>query len=334
MNAADVQVFSRVAQTGNFSEAAEQLGLTRSAISKCIIRLEERLGVVLINRSTRSSSLTDAGRRFYKYAREVDDALEKAIAAVSGEDQDVVGNLSICMPTSVGAAMTPAIANEFLQAWPRLTLSLYFADNNVDLIGGGIDVAIRIARRLSDSNLLSKRLGTTRGVLVASPGYLARYGSPGTLEDLKNHRCIDRGRPGRSRVVWRFDTESGTTEVPVDYAINSNTDLPLILATCMNQGIFFTQKIAISNELAQGRLTEILPDYTRSQRWGVYAVYPNHGPPAKVRAFVDFLERQLPQLATCDRWSPFDQQGQSPDCNGLQPPPEEQRPEDRTPPLR
>ncbi len=326
MNAADVQVFSRVAQTGNFSEAAEQLGLTRSAISKCIMRLEERLGVVLINRSTRSSSLTDAGRRFYKYAREVDDALEKAIAAVSGEDQHVVGNLSVCMPTSIGAAMTPAIVDEFLRAWPRLTLSLYFDDRDLDLIGGGIDIAIRISRRLNDSNLLSKRLGTTRGILVASPGYLARYGNPGTLEELKSHRCIDRGRPGRSRVVWRFPTASGTTEVPVDYAINSNTDLPLILAACMNQGIFFTQEIAISNELTQGRLTEILPEYTRSQSWGVYAVYPNHGPPAKVRAFIDFVERQLPQIATCDRWSPFEQQGRSPSCTGLQLSPDQQRP--------
>lgn len=306
MNAADVQVFSRVAQTGNFSEAAEQLGLTRSAISKCIIRLEKRLGVVLINRSTRSSSLTDAGRRFYEHAREVDDALEKAIAAVSGGDQDVVGNLSVSMPTSLGAAMTPLIVDEFRQTWPRLTLSLHFDDRYLDLIGGSIDVAIRVARRLSDSNLLSKRLGTTRGILVASPSYLARFGTPKSLEELKNHRCLDLGRPDRSRVVWRFRTPNGTIEMPVECVINANTDLPLILAACMDQGILFTQEIVVGNELAQGRLQEILPGYTRTQSWGIYAVYPNHGPPAKVRALINFVEQQLPYLANVDRWAPFD----------------------------
>ena len=318
MNAADVQVFSRVAQTGNFSEAAEQLGLTRSAISKCIIRLEKRLGVVLINRSTRSSSLTDAGRRFYRYAREVDDALEKAIASVSGGDQDVVGNLSVSMPTSLGAAMTPWIVNEFGRTWPKLTLSLHFDDRYLDLIGGSIDVAIRVARRLSDSNLLSKRLGTTRGILVASPGYLARFGSPETVEALKNHRCLDLGRPDRSRVIWRFDNPDGTTEVPVECAINANTDLPLVLAACMDQGILFTQEIVVGNELAQGRLREILPEYTHTQSWGIYAVYPNHGPPAKVRAFINFVEQQLPYLVNVDRWAPLDRKSRCQSGKNLQ----------------
>lgn len=318
MNAADVQVFSRVAQTGNFSEAAEQLGLTRSAISKCIIRLEDRLGVVLINRSTRSSSLTDAGRRFYRYAREVDDALEKAVAAVSGSDQDVVGNLSISMPTSLGAAMTPFIVDEFQRNWPRLTLSLHFDDKCVDLIGGSIDVAIRVARRLSDSNLLSKRLGTTREILVASPAYLARFGSPETVEELKNHRCLDLGRPDRSRVIWRFCNPDGTAEVPVECAISANTDLPLVLAASMDQGILFTQEIVVGNELAQGRLQEILPQYTRAQSLGIYAVYPNHGPPAKVRAFIDFVEQRLPQLVNVDLWAPFDRKDRRQSGKNLQ----------------
>ena len=305
MNVADVQVFSRVAQTGNFSKAAQQLGLTRSAVSKSIMRLEERLGVVLINRSTRSSSLTDAGRRFYKYASDVDVALEKGIAAVSGIDQDVVGNLSVSLPTSLGAAMTPLLVRKFIRSWPRLTLSLHFDERYVDLVGGSLDVAIRVARRLDDSNLLSKRLGTTREVLVASPGYLAKYGTPRTVEELKAHRCLDLGSPGQSRSVWRFRGPDGAIEVAVDCPINANTDLPLILAACMDEGIFFTQEILVGGELAHGRLQEILSDQTDPRQWGIYAVYPNHAPPAKVRAFIEFVEQELSNLGVVDRWAPF-----------------------------
>lgn len=302
MNAGDVQVFSRVARTGNFSEAAEQLGLTRSTVSKSISRLEGRLGVVLINRSTRSSSLTDAGRRFYEHATEVDAALERAVAAVSGDDQEVVGNLSISLPTSLGAALTPALVGQFRRKWPRLSLSLEFNDEYVDLIGGSIDVAIRVARRLNDSNLLSRRLGETKGVLVASPGYLSRYGIPKSVEELGNHRCMDIGRADRMRVVWRFDGSEGPIEVPVQCTMNANSDLPLILAACMDEGILYTPEIVVSNELAQGRLTEILSESTSSQCFGIYAVYPNHGRPAKVRAFIDFIANQLPLLDTVDRW--------------------------------
>ncbi len=306
MNASDVQVFSRVAQTGNFSEAAQQLGLTRSTISKCVTRLEEALGVVLINRSTRSSSLTDAGRRFYRHARDVDTALEKAIAAVSGHDQDVVGNLAVSMPTSLGAVMTPLLVKQFSPAWPRLSLSLHFDDACVDLVGSSIDVAIRVAERLSDSNLLSRRLGTTRRVLVASPAYLDQCGRPEAVEDLKRHRCLGRGRAHRTRAVWRFQQAETAIEVPVECTLNANTDLPLVLAACLDQGVLFTQEITVANELAQGRLLEILPEWTQSQRLGIFAVYPNHGRPAKVRALIRFIADQLPRISEIDRWSPFE----------------------------
>lgn len=302
-----MQIFSRVAQAANFSEAAEQLGLTRSAVSKCIFRLEDRLGVVLINRSTRTSSLTDAGRRFYKYAKQIDESMEKAIAAVSGDDQDVVGNLTVSLPTSLGAALTPLLVENFARTWPRLTLNLQFDDRQLDLIGRSIDVAIWVSKRLHDSNLLSRRLGTTRSVLVASPGYLAKYGTPKTIDNLKSHRCLNLGRPGQSRVVWRLQGAEGLVETPVKCVLTSNTDLPLILAACMGEGILCTQEILVGCELRQGRLQIVLPNDPQPMDWGVYGVYPNHGPPAKVRAFVDFVDRHLQELEIIDRWSHFGQ---------------------------
>ena len=305
MNVADIQVFSRVARLGSFSEAARQLGLTRSAVSKSVSRLEEKLGVVLIQRSTRSSSLTDAGRRFQSYAAEIDATLEKAVASVSGADQEVVGNLSVSVPTSFGAGMMPSLIHDFRAKWPRLSLNLHFSDQNVDLVGGAYDVAIRLATRLEDSSLLSKRLGTTREILVASPGYLARHGTPRHVNDLKSHRCLAIGSSARSQVVWRFRGVRDQIEVPIDCAMTSNTDLALILAACMDEGILYTPELSVSGELARGRLQAILPDFCDSRRRGIHAVYPNRKPPAKVRAFIDFIEAALPALEAVDRWAPF-----------------------------
>ena len=312
MNAADVQVFSRVAQCENYSAAAKQLGMTRAAVSKCILRLEKSLGVVLVNRSTRGCSLTDAGHRFYEHAKQVDESLEKAAAAVSGWDQDVVGNLSVALPTGLGAALMPLILDDFSKRWPRLTLHVQFDERHLNLIGRSIDVAIWVSRRLKDSNLLSRRLGTTRSTLVASPGYLAKYGAPTKLEDLKHHRCLAVGSPGQSRCVWRFEVPEGVVEMPIECVFNSNYGLPLMLAACMDEGVLFTQEIFVANDLREGRLQEVLPEYTQSTQWGVYAVYPNHGPPAKVRAFITFVEEHLQNLEMINHWSPFDLRAEKP----------------------
>lgn len=312
MNVADIQIFSRLAQTASFTKAAKQLGLTRSAVSKSVSRLEARLGVVLVNRSTRSASLTDAGRRLYKHAAEIDVALEHAIESVNGRDQDVVGNLAVSVSTSLGAALLPAIIRKFRVACPRLTFSLHFDERYVDLVGAGIDVAIRLASRLDDSSLLSRKLGTTRVVLAASPGYLDTFGSPQHVSELKSHRCLDLGSAARSSVVWRFQDSGGAIEVPIKCAITANSELALILAACLDEGILNIPELLIGGELANGRLQEILPKFSDPREWGLYAVYHHRNPPAKVRAFIDFVALELAALHTVDRWAPFSlQQSQS-----------------------
>ena len=307
INAADVQTFSRVARSESFKIAASQLGVTRSAVSKSIGRLEKALGVTLLNRSTRSCSLTDAGRSFFKYAAKVDVALEAAVESVSGNEQEVAGHLSVSVSTSFGAALMPSLIDGFRAAWPRLKLSVHFEERCVDLIGTGVDVAIRIAPQLEDSTLLSQRLGQTRMALVASPGYLAKYGVPKHPRELKSHRCMDRGSPSRPQTIWRFRDGDERIEIPVHCSLTANADMPLILAACMDDGILYTQRLLVGGELAQGRLVPILSDYTRLDLWGIYAVYPNRRPPAKVRAFIDFVRAGLPDLKTVDRWAPFGQ---------------------------
>lgn len=305
LNAGDVQIFSLVVRTGSFSEAAKRLGITRSAISKTVTRLEQNLGVVLLHRSTRKLSLTDAGRQFYRYAAEIDAALQKARSAVANYDQDVVGTLSVSLPTSFGAALLPNLVGRFRHLWPELTLSLDFNDVYVDIIGGGFDLAIRIAPHLENSNLKSKRLATSRVVLVASPGYLEQYGTPEHFRDLANHRCISIGSALRMPAAWRFRESRKIVEAPVTCSLTATSNLPLILAACLDEGILQVPELLVRGEITSKRLVEILPEFSDSREWGVYAVYPSPVLPAKAQAFIDFLEEEMDALAGVDRWDPF-----------------------------
>lgn len=305
MNVSDIQVFSKVAATRSFSEAATQLGITRSAVSKSISRLESELGVTLLNRTPRSASLTEAGRNFFAHSVAVDEALEQAVASVSGADQRPSGNVSCSLPTGLGASLMQPLMRRFRNSWPDISLDLHFDDRYVDLVGSSIDVAIRVAQKLDDSNLLSRRIGATRDVLVASPGYLAKHGEPKSISDLKDHRCLGVGNAVRRRVVWRFRGDEGPLEVSVACSTTSNSVLALILAACMDDGIIYLPELFVGGELNEGVLKRVLPESSDSQAYGVYAVYPNLRPPAKVRAFIEFIEQELPQINTMGRWSPL-----------------------------
>lgn len=306
MNIADIQIFSKVAATGSFSEAALQLGITRSAASKAVARLESELGVTLLTRSPRSASLTEAGRTFHAHSLDVDAALERAVASVSGADQRPSGTVSVSLPSSLGATLMPTLMREFRAEWPEIDLNLHFDDAPADLIGSSIDLAIRVAERLGDSNLVSRRIGSTRRVLAASPGYLDRAGQPGSIEDLKHHRCLATGTAVRRRVIWRFNGPDGPIETAVDCSTTSNAILALILAACLDDGIVCVPEIFVAQELRERRLVELLPGTPPLGELGVHAVSPNPRPPAKVRALIDFVERNLPRLELLDRWSPLE----------------------------
>lgn len=310
MNPSDAQVFVRVVRAGSFSAAAERLGVTRSAVSKAVSRLEDDLQVVLLRRTPRSLSTTDAGTRFFEYAEEADLALQRGRDAVGGSDEEISGHVAVTLPTSLGAALMPGFVQRFRSQWPRLTLNLNFDDRCADLIGGGFDLAIRIAPRLEDSSLCSKTLASTREILAASPGYLARFGTPKHVSELKDHRCLELGRPIRTEAVWRFVKGNEPIEVPLALSLTSNTDLPLILAACLDDGILRIPALLIGGELASGRLVEILRDFADSRAWGVHAVYPRKNPPAKVKTFIEFVVGEIDELERADRWAPFDRVNQ------------------------
>ena len=305
MNLSDVYTFKKVAATLSFSDAARRLGVSRSAVSKQINRLERDLGVVLINRTTRSVNLSEAGRTFDQYTSEIDTKIERAVEIVRSTKQNPQGTVALTIPSSLGAALMPALISKFQQDWPELKLSTHFDDRIVDMIAGNFDLAIRISRKLEDSSLVSRRLYTTHNVLAASPGYLNKYGVPEHLADLKKHRCLGLGDAVNLGTTWRFLESGEIVDVPITFSSSANNNLALILSACLDDGIVYLPEICISSELVRERLQEVLPQFVDPKSYGVYAVYPHRNAAAKVKVLVDFIEAELGIMATIDRWKPL-----------------------------
>jgi DNA-binding transcriptional LysR family regulator len=301
----DLYLFAKVAETLSLREAATQLHLARSTVSKRLSRFERELGVKLFNRSTRRISLTDSGRRLYQQWHEVSRSIDSALATVRDADQVPSGTLRVNMPSSLGSALMPDLMGEFRALCPDLKLSIDFNDQHVDVVGQGFDVVIRAARRLPDSRLIARRLASSPRVLAASPQYIERHGQPGKLQDLRDHDCLALGRQSERQVVWSFDGSDGSADISLNPAFAANNDLALVLAACLDVGILYTPKFLIESEIHLKRLQVIELHNYKWPIYGLYAVYPKGNPSAKVRVFVDFVEMQLGSLATADRWAPL-----------------------------
>jgi DNA-binding transcriptional LysR family regulator len=279
--------FVQVVEGRSFSVAARGLGLTRSAVSRQIAGLEDRLGARLLNRTTRRLSLTEAGAVYYEHCARI---LAEAVAAeraVADLDAAPRGLLRINAPMSFGQNhLGPAVA-EFLAVHPALKVELTLDDRVVDLVGEGYDVAVRIAE-LPPSTLIARRLAVNRRVLCAAPAYLARAGRPRRPEDLTRHACL-----GYTYLAtgndWRFRGPDGPVSVRIDGAISANNGDVLRQMGLAGLGILLAPTFIVGDDLRSGALLPLLEDWSDADT-GIYAVYPptRHLSP-KVRAFVDFL---------------------------------------------
>lgn len=305
MNLSDVYAFKKVASALSFSKAAHQLGVSRSAISKQINRLEKDLGVVLINRTTRSINLTEAGRIFDKHTAEVDTKIEYAADVVRSTDRSLQGTITFTLPSSLGAALMPALTRKFQQQWPKIHLSIHFDDGTMDIIAGSFDLAIRISRKLDDSSLVARRLCSTHKILAASPAYLSKFGVPKDLSELVNHRCLGLGNAVNLGTTWRFREHGELVEIPITFAGSANNHLALILSACLDNGLVYVPEICISGELVRQQLRVVLPAVTDPESYGIYAIYPHRNLPAKVKVLVDFIATELGIMPTVDRWAPL-----------------------------
>ncbi len=281
-----LQTFVAVAETGSFTVAAGRLGLSRAMTSRHVQTLEDRLGVRLLHRTTRRVSPTEAGLGYLERARRLLADFDEAETEVRGERAAPRGTLRVNAPVSFGRTHLAAALPGFLARYPDLAVEVTVNDRVVDLIEEGYDVAIRIGR-LGDSSLVARRLGTVATRMAASPGYLARHGTPAGPADLAGHLCLGYAYSAGS---WRLVHPDGREDtVRFDGPLSANNGDILTEAAAGGAGIVIQPDFILAPYLADGRLVPVLQEWTRPDL-GIYAVHhQSRHVAAKVRAFVDHL---------------------------------------------
>lgn len=291
----EIAAFVEVGRRLSFVRAAEQLGLHVSAVSRAVGALENRLGVRLLQRTTRRVGLTEAGRAHFARCEAVLAELQAAEAAASALGAALHGTLRVSAGSGLGLThMTPVLAR-FLELHPQLDLDLHLSNRNVDLVEEGFDVAIRIGT-LPDSRLAARRLGDSRRVLVAAPAYLQARGAPQRPAELAAHAALVL-EIGALPERWALQRRDARTTVRVRPRLRSNHALALLDACRAGAGIALLPQFVLDADLAARRLVRLLPAWAAAEQ-GIFAIYPgNRFIPAKVRAFVDFVEATLRTLA-------------------------------------
>jgi DNA-binding transcriptional LysR family regulator len=280
----DLDVFAHVVTAKGMSAAGRQLKLSPAVISKRIRRLEERLGVRLLQRTTRQLSLTEAGQGFYERVVSILSSIEDAEAWVASGSGQARGVLRVSAPTSFGRMHIAPHLKPFLDANPLVSVELILTDDFVDVVGEGFDLAVRIAD-LRDSSLVARRLAPNHRVLCAAPEYLAQAGTPASIEELARHTLI-----AHNTDQWRLDGPAAPVAVRVGGPLRTNSSEVVREALLAGVGIALRSTWDVGPELKSGRLVRVLPQYSVGQRVAVHAVYPSRRHmEQKVRAFVDYL---------------------------------------------
>ena len=281
----DFEVFARVVQTGSMSAAARELGFSPALISKRMKRLEERLGVRLMQRTTRQISLTEVGQGFYERVVVILASVEDAENYVTRRSDTVRGTLKVAAPTSFGRMHVAPYLNQLLEKNPGIEITLDLNDDFVDLVADGYDIAIRIAE-LKDSSHVARKLASNTRILCASPEYLKAHGEPKSIAELAEHQCL----AAANQDVWRMTGPGGPVTIKPDGIMKTNSSEVVREAVLAGLGIAIRSTWDIGPELASGKLKIVLPHYRGSSNVGVYAIYPTRQYlPTKVRVFLDFL---------------------------------------------
>ena len=294
MQLSSVELFCLVAEYQSFSMAARQAGLTAAAVSRGIARLEDRLGLKLFTRTTRSVSLTQAGQVYFAECQQALTLLLEAEKKITGYQQAVSGSIRISVPTSYGHYRILPLLPKFQQLYPHILLDVQLTNKNVDFIQEGFDLAIR-GRTPPDSGLIARTLEDCPLVVVATPAYLHQHGSPQQPEDLQNHRCIQFVLPSTGRTVpWLLQQHGQLNEYLTKGNIRCLDDiLGCITLVKHNAGLLQTYRFLVQQDLLEGKLQEVLHEYAGASR-PFSLLYPaNRHLPQRLRLFIDFLLEEL-----------------------------------------
>ncbi|MFC5066618.1 LysR family transcriptional regulator [Flaviflagellibacter deserti] len=295
----NVGVLAAIVEGGSFARAADALGLSRSGVSRAVSRLEGRVGVRLLDRTTRAVALTDEGRKLYSEIAPLLTGIEDAVTVTSGSSVAVRGRLRVNVDAFFSRLLfTPHIA-DFLSLYPDLSLELVARDQLGDLVGEGFDIAVRFGTP-PESSLVSRKLLDTRTITVASPAYLAARGIPGEPSDLARHTCIQvrDSLTGQPIGEWQFRRGKKVVQVKTSGRLMV-AEFGTMLGACLGGvGIARVKAIGVQHLIDQGALVEVLPNWL-GDSFPLYALYPSrHLPPAKVRAFIDFVQSRLVETET------------------------------------
>jgi DNA-binding transcriptional LysR family regulator len=284
----EMEVFVQVVERGGFSAAARSVGMTPSAVSKLVARLEARLGARLINRSTRVFKLTAEGCIFFERATRILADIEDA-ERITGTGEVPSGRLRLSTSTSYATHVFAAILPEFMERYPGITIDIVQSDLVVDLLEDRMDVAVR-AGPLKSSSLIARKLGDTAMTIVAAPSYAERRGLPRTIEDLQTHDMLGLGYT-RAMDGWPLISEGRMISVPVTSRVQANDGEALRQLVLGGSGIARLANFTICGDLKAGRLVPILEAYNPGDREEFHAIYIGQGGllPSRVRALLDFL---------------------------------------------
>jgi DNA-binding transcriptional LysR family regulator len=286
----DMRLFCQVMESGSFTAAAEQLGLSKQFVSRRLMQLEDRLGVRLLNRSTRRLDVTPLGQSYYESALRLLSDVEQVEQGIAGQNSEPRGTIRLSAPLSFAMAHLGCLLPLFLQRHPQVSVEVDLSDRPVDLIGEGYDLVLRIGT-LEDSTLIARRIASVQRVYCASPDYLALRGTPLKPEDLAHHDCLPYGH-GR-HVQWRFQTKGKLQSVNVSGRMRVNNGELLRDTAIAGLGVTYLPTFIVADALKDGRLVTLLEDFA-PEALTLSAVYPQHRQSSRpVQALVAFLRERL-----------------------------------------
>lgn len=286
-------IFVKVVEQGSFIAAAKSLGLPKTTVSRKVQELEARLGAQLLHRTTRKLGLTEAGNIYYEHCQRIARELSEAESAVSQLQGGPRGWLRFTAPYSIGIDKIAPLLGEFHARHPEIRIDMVLSNEPLDLIGGEIDVALRLGA-LPDSNLIARRLGTLRTQVYASTHYVARHGEPLHPDDLQHHRVLAMQKHRRNGgYAWPLDDGNGIKEYAVNPILVANDPAALKGALLCGEGLIIGADVMVKPFVEQGYVQRVLAGWTGGD-YELNAVFPRgHVQSPKVRAFVDFLLERL-----------------------------------------